>query len=579
MKQQSSHGGLYAAAALFAAVFIAVLTRPSGAGTMFWFGILWLILFALAMLAPDSDADKTRITSFIRRRDNAIVYSAATGAILKHLARLIAPNTVQKEPIPNEGRLKKLIWLMKPRAADTNDLNRLRKSPWSWPTMDAAMKLAIIYPLFLLLAQWAVTGQDTGIGSLVLLVAEPETLWRYATIGTLALYIVVFFLAAATQKPNFELAGEWLFWISFAVVSVVGSRAIGAVDIQIQIGGIDIVILKVTLASFGGIAVILVIKNAASGAFAVGFATASAGAFAVVYAATGPIAQAVGSLLLFKDTIITSSTLFLSVLAAVGIAAAFAFAFAIAFASTFASAISLACRNQRGLLAYVVLLGIIFVLLVSIFASVTPNISDVSKTLIFAIGLLPLLNAIFDYLSYGMTLTLIKFGAAQKNGWSLIVACFDALAAYVLLIALGCSIVLTLGLINALSGTTFIDVSTILTGLKDPATRDEYMWLTFTLLSTLVPTGMHLVIGVFSMTTWLPVHAKDWIADQIQREETGSLGTISGSALAALVGAIWCFAIAFLLTKGGALVYSNLEGLGLTALSYVEFVARFFGVI
>ena len=30
---------------------------------------------------------RQRITSFIRRRDNAIVYSVATGAILKHLAR------------------------------------------------------------------------------------------------------------------------------------------------------------------------------------------------------------------------------------------------------------------------------------------------------------------------------------------------------------------------------------------------------------------------------------------------------------------------------------------------------------
>ena len=106
MKQQTSTAGLYAAVALFAAAIFAVLTRPPEAGALFWFVILWLCLFAVTMLAPDSDADKTRITSFIRRRDNAIVYSVATSAILKHLARMMAPTTAQREPIPEKGRLK-----------------------------------------------------------------------------------------------------------------------------------------------------------------------------------------------------------------------------------------------------------------------------------------------------------------------------------------------------------------------------------------------------------------------------------------------------------------------------------------
>ena len=84
---------------------------------------------------------------------------------------------------------------------------------------------------------------------------------------------------------------------------------------------------------------------------------------------------------------------------------------------------------------------------------------------------------------------------------------------------------------------------------------------------------------MFSITTWLPMRAKVWIADQILREDTGSLGTMFAGGFAALIGAIWCFVILFALVAGGSWILDNLDDLGLAILSHVEFVARLFGVV
>ena len=121
MEKRAGTGGLFAAAAIFAAAILAALARPPDAGPWVWFFILWLVLFAVTLLAFDSEADSRRITGFIKRRDNALVYSAATAFILKHLARMMAPTTVQRDPCPGTGFIRNIDWYMTPRAMDSAD--------------------------------------------------------------------------------------------------------------------------------------------------------------------------------------------------------------------------------------------------------------------------------------------------------------------------------------------------------------------------------------------------------------------------------------------------------------------------
>ena len=73
---------------------------------------------------------------------------------------------------------------------DIADLNHLRASPWSWPVMDVALKLAIIYPLFLLLAQWTVTGADTGVGAATVIPASDIVWARYALFCHIAMLLI-----------------------------------------------------------------------------------------------------------------------------------------------------------------------------------------------------------------------------------------------------------------------------------------------------------------------------------------------------------------------------------------------------
>jgi hypothetical protein len=208
-----------------------------------------------------------------------------------------------------------------------------------------------------------------------------------------------------------------------------------------------------------------------------------------------------------------------------------------------------------------------------------PGTHPTLRNIAFALGLLPLLNAVFDYLSYGFTLTLIKYGAAQRNVWSFAVAGIDAVLAYVLLVGLGCAIVLTVALINALGQSPMLDIAAVFADLRNPETRGGYAWLYLSLFSTLVPTGLHLLIGIFSITTWLPMKAKVWIADLIGREDTGSGGSILGGILAAFVGAVWCFAIALLLWEGGSWVVGNIGAICLSVLARVEYLTRLLGLV
>ena len=362
------------------------------------------------------------------------------------------------------------------------------------------------------------TGDDTGIGTLVVLDAEPNAFLRLAAIGPLALLLIVSFLASASQRRVYEKAADWLFYGAVAgALALAGALAVAGAG-----------------AGAGAVAGALAVAGAVAGALAL----AVAGALAVALAVAGALALAV----------------------AVGV--------------------GLACQKRKGHRAYVGLVGASYVLLTAAFASVASELADNRKVLVFALGLLPLLNAVFDYLSYGVTLTLIKFGAARKNVWSFGVALIDAVVAYGLLVALGSSIVLTLGLINLLADGTFMDVGSILDGLRDPAARGNYTWLYLTLFSTLVPTGVHLVVGCSAFTTWLPMRAKVWIADQILREDTGSLGTMFARRLRGVDrGDLVLRHPARTCVAGGSWILDNLDDLGLAILSHVEFVARLFGVV
>ena len=463
--------------------------------------ILWCLLLAFLMFVEGTPQDRSVILRQLHKRDNASLYTFLVDRILAGLTRMMLPKKVEDDPQKPTGRINAIFWYLDPRAVDAADQKRLQGSAWSWPVMDTALKLAIIYPLWLLLLQWAVTGNDTGIAGATVIGAAANPWLRLATIGLLSLYLASRILASASQMRVFEKASDWLFFVAFAV--------------------------------------------AVAGAFA--------GAFAGAVAVAGAVAAAV--------------------------AGAFAGAVAFAGAGAVAVAVSYVCTKGRGTIGYALLVAIA-IASVTVALILSPASQPVDlRPFAFAIGLLPVLNALFDYLSYGLTLTLIAKGRKRRSIRILVYGVIDAVCAIFILIGLGLTITGFVALINALSVTPLFDLPTVFRDLSDPATRGSYTWLYLTLFSTLIPTVVHIAIGLLSAFTWVPQHYKSWLANQLGDGNNSGLKPLGGSIIGASAGLVYAGVVAGGLTALAWVFLNHAETLGMALLEVIRTLSDILGLI
>jgi hypothetical protein len=103
--------------------------------------------------------------------------------------------------------------------------------------------------------------------------------------------------------------------------------------------------------------------------------------------------------------------------------------------------------------------------------------------------------------SYGITLGLIRVRRRKHNFLTAIILIADGIAAVALLIGLGLALCGTVALINHLAGQNYIALRPIFDDLKTPKGRMGYSWLIWALLSTLMPTLVHLVLVFLSAFT------------------------------------------------------------------------------
>ena len=453
--------------------------------------ILWCLLLAFLMFVEGTPQDRSVILRQLHKRDNASLYTFLVDRILAGLTRMMLPKKVEDDPQKPTGRINAIFWYLDPRAVDAADQKRLQGSAWSWPVMDTALKLAIIYPLWLLLLQWAVTGNDTGIAGATVIGAAANPWLRLATIGLLSLYLASRILASASQMRVFEKASDWLFFVAFAV--------------------------------------------AVAGAVAAAVAGAFAGAFAgaVAFAGAGAVAVAV----------------------------------------------SYVCTKGRGTIGYALLVAIA-IASVTVALILSPASQPVDlRPFAFAIGLLPVLNALFDYLSYGLTLTLIAKGRKRRSIRILVYGVIDAVCAIFILIGLGLTITGFVALINALSVTPLFDLPTVFRDLSDPATRGSYTWLYLTLFSTLIPTVVHIAIGLLSAFTWVPQHYKSWLANQLGDGNNSGLKPLGGSIIGASAGLVYAGVVAGGLTALAWVFLNHAETLGMALLEVIRTLSDILGLI
>jgi hypothetical protein len=237
-------------------------------------------------------------------------------------------------------------------------------------------------------------------------------------------------------------------------------------------------------------------------------------------------------------------------------------------------------QRGHGLVGYAVLIGALAAALWPA-AAFAAGGNDYFKSLILFVAIFPLVNAIFDYVSYALTLTLISRGVrrdprGRTPGWrAFIYGVADVMAAFALFTALGATLTAVIALLNRYFSPSFYPLAPVFAGAL--TFSPEYFWLYGMIFSTFVPTFAHLLLASVSLVSALPRSWREGIWSLYTAPADDYLKRGGGVALIGLLGTM----IAVLpLVAGGALIWaivSHYELLGATYLGLFEAVARALG--
>ena len=165
--------------------------------------------------------------------------------------------------------------------------------------------------------------------------------------------------------------------------------------------------------------------------------------------------------------------------------------------------------------------------------------------LILFLAIIPLLNAVFDWLSIGATRWLLRSGlAGSVRGRRLIaLSLADLVVALVLLTGLSVSLVAIVHAANALSGTVLVDVGAILVQLRETPWKPGNYWVYLTVFSTMIPSVINLVCGGVSvLPAWLG--PRRWIVRQYLPEDPSDMTQEQRAHAASLLTAYWMLLVA-----------------------------------
>jgi hypothetical protein len=327
---------------------------------------------------------------------------------------------------------------------------------WTAPALDRCMLLAVVYPILTIFAVWAVSGHIGPAESALRFRADLSGWQRGAAAGGAGLIL----FACRGAKPKQQGAPLWV-----VLCCLLGFVLSFMVDYRV-----------------GVIVTVLVC----------GYSIGPTGASSVL----GAVAYSV----VFGLTDYRSGDAeFALVLILVTLAVAFAIirvgqrangrSWRGAFLSAFLPAMILACLADANL--------------VSSFDAW----EEIGPALLF-LGLLPLLNAPFDWFSLGLTRALLRRGVELGGWWPYALALLDAALATVVIAALALTMAVAVQTFDALAvhggGTAVLPLDALFSGIAAHPSAPEYWWLYALLLSTMIPSLVNLVIGGTSLMRGLP---------------------------------------------------------------------------
>ncbi|AII85751.1 hypothetical protein [Planktomarina temperata] len=176
-------------------------------------------------------------------------------------------------------------------------------------------------------------------------------------------------------------------------------------------------------------------------------------------------------------------------------------------------------------------------------------------------GVLPLVNAVFDFASVGLTRYLLRLGLEQKRAaWP---AVLDGLGGIAIFFALGCTLIAFVTFVVPADGVPLVDLTQLFADMR--RAPGDYIWLMVTLFSTLIPTLLHLSVAVLTLGLQYPAGVRNFVAGLLERgEQSGQAALLSGICICAMITiALWCpiWIFTFVITHDhGAIVNAVLWG-------------------
>jgi hypothetical protein len=175
--------------------------------------------------------------------------------------------------------------------------------------------------------------------------------------------------------------------------------------------------------------------------------------------------------------------------------------------------------------------------------------------------LLPLVNAVFDFASVGLTRYLLRLRLEQKRAaWR---AVLDGLGGIAIFFALGCTLIAFVTFVVPADGVPLVDLTQLFADMR--RAPGDYIWLMVTLFSTLLPTLLHLSVAVLTLGLQYPAGVRNFVAGLLERgEQSGQAALLSGICICAMITiALWCpiWIFTFVITHDhGAIVNAVLWG-------------------
>ncbi|MDC1291730.1 hypothetical protein N8X78_05340 [Planktomarina temperata] len=249
----------------------------------------------------------------------------------------------------------------------------------------------------------------------------------------------------------------------------------------------------------------------------------------------------------------------------VAVAGLVAVAFASAVASAVAVAVTTAEKRSSHQMAWRLLYCGVLVALLIVAIKMPDDFGAGQRSravfVMLTFCLLPLVNAVFDFASVGLTRYLLRLGLEQKRAaWR---AVLDGLGGIAIFFALGCTLIAFVTFVVPADGVPLVDLTQLFADMR--RAPGDYIWLMVTLFSTLLPTLLHISVAVLTLGLQYPAGVRNFVAGLLERgEHSGQAALLSGICICAMITiALWCpiWIFTFVITHDhGAIVNAVLWG-------------------